>query len=376
MAHEIDNNGFTEFKDNALTKVGVFPYLGKDIPGAPDPSGIYYVYRPEEELAHPDCIKSFKLLPWIDEHTMLGDVLPNAVPVEQRPVSGVIGEDVYFKDGALRGNLKLFSGALGTRIKSNEKRELSLGYSYRLDPTAGVFGGQPYQYIQRQIRGNHLASVKEGRSGPDVCVSDHMDIFVSTYDNLELETMADETVKPDDKEGEVEATGSMTLDQLIELVNKIAPQVQALTEAMEALKKPATEEVEATVIDNDNVDDEGKKAAGLDAKIARLESTISTLQKNQTTSVKQVLASVAQRDLLAKQLSSHVGAFDHADLTLEEVAAYGVKKLALACDSGQELAYLRGFLARPSSTVATATDAAVDKNARSIVGGYINGEKK
>ena len=372
MAHEIDDNGFIEYKDNALTKVGVFPYLGKDIPGASDPSKIYYVYRPEEELAHPDCIKSFKLLPWIDGHTMLGEVLPGAVPVEQRPISGVIGEDVYYKDGALRGNLKLYSGALGSGIKSNEKRELSLGYSYRLDPSPGVFGGQPYQYIQRHIRGNHVASVPEGRSGPDVCVTDHMDV-IYTYDNLEL-TMADEDVKPVDGEEEGgDKTGAMTLDQLIELVNKIAPQVQALTEAMEALKKPAAEEAEATVTDNDGADDE--KGMALDAKIAKLEKLVKSLASDQATNVKTVLASVAQRDALAKQLSVHVGAFDHADLTLQEVAAYGVKKLALACDSGQELAYLRGFLARPLSTPATANDAAVDKNAKSIVGSYITGEK-
>jgi hypothetical protein len=87
---EKDRNGFKEIKDNPLSKVGVFPYLGKEIPGAPDPTAIYYVYRPEEELAHPDCINSFKLLPWVDEHTLLGD-LPGAVPAEQKGVHGVIG---------------------------------------------------------------------------------------------------------------------------------------------------------------------------------------------------------------------------------------------------------------------------------------------
>ena len=101
MPSEIDNNGFREIKDNPISKVGVFPYLGKDIPGAPDPTAIYYVYRPAEELSHPDCINSFKLLPWIEEHTTLGTALPGGIPVEQRPISGVIGEDVYFRDGYL-----------------------------------------------------------------------------------------------------------------------------------------------------------------------------------------------------------------------------------------------------------------------------------
>src|SRR5271163_4248416 len=69
---EEDQNGWTLIKDNPISKVGVFPYLGKQI----DPHGdkgleedkIYYVYRSEKELNNEETINSFKLVPWVDDH--------------------------------------------------------------------------------------------------------------------------------------------------------------------------------------------------------------------------------------------------------------------------------------------------------------------
>src|SRR6188474_2789733 len=58
-ARKTDLNGWTEIKGNPLSKVGVFPYLGKQISPKLEPDKTYWVYRPEEELSHPDCINSF-----------------------------------------------------------------------------------------------------------------------------------------------------------------------------------------------------------------------------------------------------------------------------------------------------------------------------
>ena len=84
MSHRLkDINGFYEIKNNPLSKAGIFPYLGSSIIGALsaeeneiynlDPDKIYQVFRSEDDLKDPDCIESFKLLPWIDEHEMLGE---------------------------------------------------------------------------------------------------------------------------------------------------------------------------------------------------------------------------------------------------------------------------------------------------------------
>lgn len=52
-------------------------------------------------------------------------------------------------------------------------KELSLAYSYVADFTPGVTeAGEKYDYVQRQIRANHLALVETGRAGPEVKVRD------------------------------------------------------------------------------------------------------------------------------------------------------------------------------------------------------------
>lgn len=172
-----DHNGWFEVKGNPISKVGVFPYLGAQI-GAPDPAKVYNVYRPAEELAHPETIDSFKLLPWIDDHAMLGDAF---TPAEQKGISGVIGEDVYFDEPYLRANIKAFSSSMAHKINGG-KIQLSPGYRCMYVPESGVFDGMEYQYVQRNIRGNHLALVDQGRTGPDVSVLDHLRITLDASD--------------------------------------------------------------------------------------------------------------------------------------------------------------------------------------------------
>ena len=74
-AREYDGNGWFEIKANPISKAGVFPYSGRQLGlSGKDSDRIFQVLRPPEELADPECINSFKLLPWIDEHVMLGPV--------------------------------------------------------------------------------------------------------------------------------------------------------------------------------------------------------------------------------------------------------------------------------------------------------------
>ena len=50
----MDDNGFLHVEGNNLTKVGVFPYLGREVPNCQelglDADSIYQVLRPEDEL--------------------------------------------------------------------------------------------------------------------------------------------------------------------------------------------------------------------------------------------------------------------------------------------------------------------------------------
>jgi len=356
MPTQIDYNGWAEKRDNPLSCVGVYPYLGKDIPGAPDPGKIYYVYRPEEELADPECINSFKLLPWIDEHTMLGEQF---TAPEHRGVQGVIGEDVYYRDGTLFGNIKIWGNNLKNLIESG-KRELSCGYRCMYEALQGVFNGQRYDYVQRCIRGNHLALVDQGRMGADVAVLDKaISALTFSFDSMGL-TMADEP--KDDNSKDSGGGSAMTIAEITAMLEKVLPEIAKLKEAIASIQGGATEEI-AEVVDADEKEDDkpmamdsalAKTVAAQDAEIKALKSEVNSFKR---TGTKALINEIAERDSLYKQGSAIVGAFDHADMTRDEVAKYLVEKIGIACDSGHELSVLKGYFhsrqqsqARPAAT--------------------------
>lgn len=189
----IDHNDFWLIENNPLSKVGVFPYLGRQISPELEPDRIYQVLRPEEELSSPETLESFKLIPLVDEHTMLGteDGMQTA---EEKGVHGVTGTNVEFKDGLITDDLKIFSETLKDEIKSG-KKDLSVGYYCRYDLTPGEYEGQHYDAIQRDVRVNHIALVDEGRMGKDVRVMDERITFDTLSEILQQQKENEMTVK-------------------------------------------------------------------------------------------------------------------------------------------------------------------------------------
>ena len=57
-------------------------------------------------------------------------------------------------------------------IETDTVRELSCSYHYTADMTPGVFEGQTYDGVMRNISGNHVALVQSGRAGSDVLAAD------------------------------------------------------------------------------------------------------------------------------------------------------------------------------------------------------------
>ena len=167
MSKTIDENGFWLVEDNPVSIEGVFPYYGKTIDKRLEPDRIYQVFRPFEELSNPETLKSFDGIPFIDDHEMLGE---GFTPVDQRPAAGVM-MNPRAEDGTLRADLKIFSEGLKDKIAGG-KKELSLGYQCTYELRRGVWNGKPYDAIQRNVRGNHIALVDQGRMGAGVRVYD------------------------------------------------------------------------------------------------------------------------------------------------------------------------------------------------------------
>lgn len=356
----LDCNGWTEVKHNPLSKVGVFTYTGRQVGDIANPSKTYSVYRPAEELSAPECLDSFRLLPWIDEHVMLGHEDDGLMPAEKKGIHGVIGEDVSFEGDTLYGNVKFFSQSLASLIEAG-KRELSCGYQCEYDFTPGVFGGEAYDCVQRRIRGNHLALVKKGRMGPDVAVLDSADDQTTP---VKEPPMADE-VKDEGGSG-------MTLEDAVKAFEQILPLFEmykaSLNPAVEAELLPVDADDLELAIDpaavvavaadadpekkDDKADKDDKSVAAKDAddkpkpfekkddkKDDKKESAM-----DEAVQFKAFAGQLKRRNELAGALSKHVGTFDHAEMTEKEVALYGVKKLGLKAPSGQELTALQSYM--------------------------------
>lgn len=152
-----------------ISKAAVNPYVGKEIPDwdklGLDPKKIYKLYRDPEELAK--AADTFNNLPLLSRH----------VPVtadDHKPelVMGSTGTDAEFAAPFLRNSLVLWAREGIDAVESEERRELSSAYRYRADMTPGVIDGDRYDGVMRDIKGNHVALVEEGRAGADVVVGD------------------------------------------------------------------------------------------------------------------------------------------------------------------------------------------------------------
>lgn len=355
-ARRVDDFGWITIEDNPISKVGVFPYSGRQI-GAPDPDAIYYVFRPPEELSNPETIESFKLTPFINEHpaTLLGNV-NGLSTTDRKRVEGVIGEQVRFEYPYLRANIRIYSNDTIESIQFG-KEEVSAGYRCSWEPREGVFKGQPYQYVQRNIRGNHTALVSEGRSGPDVAIMDSaMDCMTFTIDSKEP-NMAEEQ----------KAAEGMTLEAVVAALETLAPQVQQLMAFVQKLK-PIEEAEHGTSLDeskeesdyfargveygekkekeepkkldsehesegakramDEDEDKKDKEAMDAAAEIKALRAELAALRSGAMDSGK-LFAELSKRDELARKLSDHIGTFACDSMSFDQVAKYGAEKLGL-----------------------------------------------
>lgn len=347
MAHTIDENGYILIEDNPISMSGIFDYLGSDISDELEPNKVYKVLREEKELNNPATINSFKLTPWLPRHEMIGEGNTDA---EEVGVRGVTGENVYFKDGTLFSNLKLFASDLKQSIKDGLK-ELSCGFGCTWTVESGMYKGQPYQAKQTEIRGNHLASVPVGRMGKKVAVA--MDRATFALDNLNFKPNGDDM---DLKEALAEnaelkkklaaAKGAQDMDDKDKAEDMDKDKTEDMDKEKAGDKKP-----EKGVNPFAKKDDEDKKKGGMDAAILVIANAVTEMGKeikalkSNAVDANSVMKSLSERNELATKSAAIVGAFDHSNMDSQAVAKYTLKKIGMACGSGAEIATLNGYLA-------------------------------
>ena len=164
---KIDESGYWILKANPISRVGVFEYLGSqiDLDGKMglDKNRRYGVLRPASELFDPEAMESMEGIPFIDDHEMLGD---DFTPVEKRPSHGTVTRVRQSMDepDVLIADIKIYTKTLKDKIEKG-KKGLSLGYYCEYVPEVGVYKGKTYDFVQKTLRGNHLALVDRPRNG-------------------------------------------------------------------------------------------------------------------------------------------------------------------------------------------------------------------
>lgn len=134
-----------------LTSTGIFEYLNPD-------GTVRRELRLPEDVFDPESLKSYKGRPIIITHDA-GLVTKDNVADNQ---IGTILTEGYRSGDDVRAEIIIHDT---DGMKKAGLKELSLGYNLDLDETPGEWNGQHYDAIQRNIRINHLALVREARAG-------------------------------------------------------------------------------------------------------------------------------------------------------------------------------------------------------------------
>lgn len=167
-ARSTDENGFLHVASSHITKATVNPYYGREIPGwreaGLDPEAVYYGFRDPEELKK--SLSTWQGLPLHIEHHV--DSAEEPARLTRVGAVGRADWNAPYVDAPLT----VWDGEAIAAIEDGSFRELSCAYRYDPDFRPGRYEGVEYDFIMRNIRGNHVALVEEGRAGPDVVVAD------------------------------------------------------------------------------------------------------------------------------------------------------------------------------------------------------------
>ena len=162
-------DGFLKVRARSA-RAGVYDYLGIEV----DPEGrnfkpndIVKVYRPADEVFSKASLASFIARPITNDHPVEPVTADNWKQHARGAIFGAV------RDGDYVGFDLAFMDAGTISAIDAGKRELSNGYSCDLSIEDGISpDGTPYQAVQRNIRGNHVALVDRGRAGSECRIKD------------------------------------------------------------------------------------------------------------------------------------------------------------------------------------------------------------
>ena len=169
QGHRTDDFERFHAKKVPITKAGVNPYYGREIPQnnelGLDPGKVYRLLR------HPDEIRrgaaTSHNVPLLANH-----VPHNADQHDGDNTVGTVGSEAKYEHPYLYNSLAVWSRDGRGLIDSGSQKELSSAYGYDADMTPGTYEGEPYDGVMRNMKWNHVCLVKKGRAGSDVALDE------------------------------------------------------------------------------------------------------------------------------------------------------------------------------------------------------------
>lgn len=156
--------------DAPIARTGIQFYTAAEL-GLTDrqPADMVRIYRPEAEVFNRDAMASLAHRPVTINHPSEMVTADNW----KKHTVGMTGGDVARDGDFIRVPVTLMDSE-AIRLTKAGKNQLSVGYTCDMDWTAGVTeGGEAYDGIQRNIRGNHLATCDRARGGDKLRIGDN-----------------------------------------------------------------------------------------------------------------------------------------------------------------------------------------------------------
>ena len=164
-----DVDGRLHIARTRISKATVNPYYGREIPNSEalglDPNRVYQLLRDPDELAR-------AALSFARNQILVKHIPVSAEDCQREVIGGTVGSNVEFIEPYLWADVCIWDNTAIAGIETHVAREFSAAYRYVLDLTPGTYQGMPYDGVMREIIGNHVCLVEDGRAGSDVLAAD------------------------------------------------------------------------------------------------------------------------------------------------------------------------------------------------------------
>ena len=263
-------------------------------------------FRPPEEVFKADSLNSFVGKPITDGHPA---EMVNAKNAKSLLVGAIHTEGKQDGDNVVAG-ITIHDADMIDKIMKGGKRELSLGYKVDIEEISGVWNGQEYDAIQRNIRINHLAIVPRGRAGNA---------------RLNLDRLDAESI----------ITGETMPENLSRVRLDTGLEYQAEAEVVQAFEKMRADKVEADA----HIDELQKQLDSVAAERDTLKSQVASADKVRADALEAARAEIKARAILEK--SAEAFKIDCADKSDREIKEAVIKSKRADADlSGKSDDYI------------------------------------